>query len=92
MNGRGLDKENEIQRNDQGMRLLRPKVTKLVKEGQSKVGSPRLLLRDTLRQGGEARADLFKSWSPPLRKAVILGFVQEGQPSQRMVWFGLQGD
>lgn len=60
----GLDKENEIQRNDQGMRLLRPKVTKLVKEGQSDVGSPRLLLRDALRQGGEARAGLFKSWSP----------------------------
>lgn len=46
------------------MRLLRPKVTKLVKEGRSNVGSPRLLLRDALRQGGEARAGLFKIWSP----------------------------
>lgn len=85
-----LHRENEIQRNGQGMMLLRPEVSKLVKEGQNKVVSPRIVAKRQI-EAKEARLIMeelvYSKVGAPVRKAVLLDFVCEWHHSQRLVLF-----
>lgn len=68
------------------MGLLRPKVTEEDSEGgQSKVGRPRLLLRDALSR--EVKLELVCSKVGALVRKALCG--RDSPPKE---WFGLQGD